>query len=149
LIDTANLKDLCPGKSARNDDFEISKLAEWAQQNSSAKKPQHLLLALGTLRLAKQFDAADAIMHADDANVPPSWRDAWANEKAALTWERGQCDDALARWQGMQVSVPVLFNRGMAALFCGRAAEAKKPLTEAVDQLPESSGWHHLGRLYL
>jgi hypothetical protein len=149
LIDTANLKDLRPGNAARNNEGEMSALAEWAQQNSFAKKPPHLLLALGALRLAKQFDAADGIVHSNDAKVPPSWHDAWANEKAALTWERGQNDDALACWQGMQASVPILFNRGMAALFCGRAAEAKKPLTEAVDQLPETSGWHHLGRLYL
>jgi hypothetical protein len=45
--------------------------------------------------------------------------------------------------------VPVLFNRGMAALFLGDAAEARTCLNQAVQQLPEESAWHHLGRLYL
>src|SRR5581483_2619950 len=46
-------------------------------------------------------------------------------------------------------SVPVLFNRGMAALFLGRPAEAREDLRRAVGRLPEPDGWHHLGRLYL
>jgi len=45
--------------------------------------------------------------------------------------------------------VPVLFNRGMAALFLDRPAEARADLRKATERLPESSGWHHLGRLYL
>jgi hypothetical protein len=43
----------------------------------------------------------------------------------------------------------VLFNRGMAALFLGQPAKARNWLARAADQLPETSGWHHLGRLYL
>jgi hypothetical protein len=43
----------------------------------------------------------------------------------------------------------VLFNRGTAALFLDRPTEARKPLTDAVALIPESSPWHHLGRLYL
>ena len=45
--------------------------------------------------------------------------------------------------------MPVLFNRGMAALFTGQPADARADLRRAVEQIPESSGWHHLGRLYL
>ena len=43
----------------------------------------------------------------------------------------------------------MLFNRGMAALFAGDNAAAREALRKAVAKLPESSGWHHLGRLYL
>ena len=43
----------------------------------------------------------------------------------------------------------MLFNRGMAALFLGRPAEAREPLRQAVAQLPEKGSWHHLARLYL
>jgi len=46
-------------------------------------------------------------------------------------------------------SVPILFNRGMAALFLDRPADARAALRTAVEKIPESSGWHHLGRLYL
>ncbi len=72
-----------------------------------------------------------------------------ANEEAALAWHRGQTEEALAAWQAQKASVPVLFNRGMAALFLGRSAEAQASLTEAVTQLPDTSAWHHLGHLYL
>jgi hypothetical protein len=37
----------------------------------------------------------------------------------------------------------------MAALFLGRAAEARSPLSRAVSQLSDENGWHHLGKLYL
>ena len=37
----------------------------------------------------------------------------------------------------------------MAALFLDQTAEARTALLQAVAQLPEDSGWHHLGKLYL
>jgi hypothetical protein len=37
----------------------------------------------------------------------------------------------------------------MASLFLGRAAEARSALQQAVEQLPDTSAWHHLGHLYL
>jgi tetratricopeptide (TPR) repeat protein len=72
-----------------------------------------------------------------------------ANEEAALLWQRGEHAEAARRWGQMPDSVPVLFNRGMAALFLGRPADARAALRQAVERLPEASGWHHLGRLYL
>ena len=61
----------------------------------------------------------------------------------------GKAEEAIKIWNRLPDSVPVLFNRGMAALFTDRAAEARKHLKEAIAKLPESSAWHHLGRLYL
>jgi uncharacterized protein HemY len=58
-------------------------------------------------------------------------------------------DEALAAWRQLEPSVPVLFNLGMAELFLGQFDAAREHLTAAVGQLPESSAWHHLGRLYL
>src|SRR5437764_1284808 len=81
--------------------------------------------------------------------VPAEWTVAWANETAALQWHRGEREQAARSWQALPESVPVLFNRGMAALFLGRPVEARAELRKAVERLPESSGWHHLGRLYL
>ena len=81
--------------------------------------------------------------------MPAEWRAAWANETAALAWHRGHPDEALKLWQAQTPSVPVLFNRGMAALFLGKFADARAALSEAVKQLPEGNGWHHLGHLYL
>jgi len=92
-------------------------LVDWARQASKAKQFPRVLVAMGALRLAKQFDVADEIVQANDTAVPAQYRDAWANEKAALAWQRGQFQEALESWQAMAPSIPVLFNRGMAALF--------------------------------
>ena len=44
-------------------------------------------------------------------------------------WHRGDAAEAaLASWRGQPESVPVLFNRGMAALFLGDAAAARAAL---------------------
>jgi hypothetical protein len=43
----------------------------------------------------------------------------------------------------------VLFNRGVAALFADQPREAGNLLMQAVNVLPEKSGWHHLARFYL
>jgi tetratricopeptide (TPR) repeat protein len=120
-------------------------LADWA--NAQTDYPQ-ALLAAGVLRLARHFDeAADLLHKAGDA--PAAWQAVKANEEAALAWHRGRAEEALALWQAQATSVPVLFNRGMAALFLGRRDEAVAALTQAVAPLPDTSAWHHLGHLYL
>jgi hypothetical protein len=118
-------------------------LANWARRTHAA--PQ-ALLAAGVLRLAGQLDEAEAVLAA--ADVPARWQALRDNEAAALTWQRGQAEEALRLWQAQPDSVPVLFNRGLAALSLGRTEDAAA-LTEAVRQLPETSAWHHLGQLYL
>jgi hypothetical protein len=120
-------------------------LLDWATGTQSS--PQ-ILLAAGLLRLARRFDEAAALLHSQ-ADVPVGWEPVCANEEAALLWHRGQCEEALALWQTQKVSVPVLFNRGMASLFLGRVSEARPALAAAVEKLPETSAWHHLGHLYL
>jgi hypothetical protein len=118
---------------------------------SAVKKetPQAIILALGTLRLARQFDGADALGRKYESQIPSEWRAAWDNEIAALDWQRGRRVEAAKRWESLPESVPVLFNRGMAALFSDCPADARGWLKKAVDGLSESSAWHHLGRLYL
>jgi tetratricopeptide (TPR) repeat protein len=121
-------------------------LQEWAAQ---ATHYPEVLVAVGALRLARQFEAAAELLRSQQDKVPAEWDAAVRNEEAALAWHRGRSEEALALWQAQPASVPVLFNRGMAALFLGRPAEAIPHLRQAVEQLPESSAWHHLGRLYL
>jgi hypothetical protein len=104
------------------------------------------LLAAGALRLAGRLDDAAALLD----RVPDGpWQALRDNERAALAWRGGDAARAAALWRQQPDSVPVLFNRGMAALFLGRAAEARAPLTRAVEQLADGDSWHHLGRLYL
>jgi tetratricopeptide (TPR) repeat protein len=120
-------------------------LLEWAGKQ---KEPLPLLLAAGTLRLAREFDRAAELLR-QAAQAGPEWRKPLANEEAALAWHRGQGPDALALWQAQEETVPVLFNRGMASLFLGQPDAAREALAQAVAGLPDSSSWHHLGHLYL
>jgi tetratricopeptide (TPR) repeat protein len=124
-------------------------LREWATGSVGKESFPQALLAVGILRLAGQFDAASELLNRHRASTPADWQAAWANEEAAIAWHRGQTREAATLWQRQASSIPVLFNRGVAALFLGKPKEARPLLTEAVDQLSEKDGWHHLGRLYL
>jgi hypothetical protein len=124
----------------------VNALASWAE--AQTEFPQ-LLLAIGALRLARQFETAETLLAKHRAAVPEAYQAAWANEEAALMWHRGQADKAAALWAQQPDSVPVFFNRGMAALFLGRPADARTWLTRARTELPETSAWHHLACLYL
>ena len=124
-------------------------LADWANQVAAKKQYPQVLLALGTLRLAKSFAVANAYVLANEATIPSQWRACWNNEKAALAWHEGDGKKALALWDALEPAVPVLFNRGMAQLFLGNKAKARESFTPCVAQLPESNSWHHLAHLYL
>jgi tetratricopeptide (TPR) repeat protein len=118
-------------------------LVEWARARGGYPET---LLAAGVLRLARQFDEAEELLR---RKPPAEWQAAHANEEASLAWHRGRAEEAATMWQKQPDSAPVLFNRGMAALFLGDAATAGEALTKATAALPETSAWHHLGRLYL
>jgi hypothetical protein len=126
----------------------VLEVQEWAERIARTKEYPQALLAVAVLRLARQFDAAAALLR-DLTNVPAAWRGLLANEEAALAWHGGDTENAAASWLGQTESVPVLFNRGMAALFLGQSAEARTSLGRAAAQLSEDGAWHHLARLYL
>ncbi len=124
---------------------EVPGLKAWVDQAEGVK----LLAALGALRLGKQFALADTLIERHDQTIPENLTVAWANEKAALAWHRGNHDDALAKWRAMEPSPVVLFNRGMAGLLFKRDPGARADLETAIERLPEGSAWQFLGRLYL
>lgn len=108
------------------------------------------LLNAASERVAANFDEANRLLGeaeslADDA----AKQSILANERAALAWQRGDRTAAEAIWNAQPTSGPIAFNRGVSALSFGRKTEALQWLTAAVQQLPESSGWHHLAQLYL
>ncbi len=123
-------------------------LEEWATGLARSKDGRPALLAAAALRLARQFDAAGRLL-AGVTEVPAAWQGVLANERAALAWHRGDAAEATEAWRAQADSVPVLFNRGMAALFQGDAAKARAALGAAAAGLPEDGAWHHLARLYL
>jgi tetratricopeptide (TPR) repeat protein len=122
-------------------------LIAWAENTSKAGP--HPLLAAAALRLAGQFDRAVKVLEQAVKTLPAEWQTALANEKAAVAWHKGEIAEATALWEGLPSTAPVLFNRGLAALAAGRRSDARTHFTAAVAQIPESDGWHHLGRLYL
>ena len=115
---------------------------------AKADKPAEILIALGTLRLARQFDAAQAFVGTHNASSPPNGAAA-GKTKAALAWHAGRCGERGRCGTHWLQAHPVQFNRGMSALFAKEIAAAKQHLNAAVTQLPAASAWHHLGRLYL
>jgi hypothetical protein len=123
-------------------------LIEWAERTAGGGKYPQALLAVGVLRLAREFDAAGGLLRSLKT-MPPSWQGVRANEEAALAWQRGDLEQATASWRSQAESVPVQFNRGMAALFQGQPTEARPFLAQAAAQLPDDGAWHHLARLYL
>ncbi|MBX9585127.1 MAG: tetratricopeptide repeat protein [Gemmataceae bacterium] len=104
--------------------------------------PTNAVLAAGVARAAGDFDRAGELLAADESPVA-------GNERAALLWQAGRHDEALASWDAAAETPAVHFNRGMARLFLGRFADARAELTKAVAALPEAGGWHALARLYL
>jgi hypothetical protein len=136
--------DLATLREVSNRPASHPALLDWAANVSGY--PQKLLAA-GVLRLARHFDRAAEMLSAK--GVPAEWQAVRANEVAALLWHRGRFEDAARAWQAQTASTPVLFNRGMSALFLGHATEPHEALTQATAQLPETNAWHHLGRLYL
>jgi tetratricopeptide (TPR) repeat protein len=141
LLGLGDLTALRPRTSDRS--VATVDLTEWLR---NVQEPGQRLLAAGVLRLAGRFDEAEQMLRSVTA---PEWRTAVDNERAALAWHRGDAEAALAAWNALPDSVPVRFNRGMAALFLGRTAEARAELGRVVADLPESGAWHHLAQLYL
>lgn len=142
-------ESLASPRSGTNRPASLPTLADWAALAARQPRYPEALLALGCLRLAGQFDLLHELVLAVEKAVPEQWRPAWENERAANAWHAGRREEAQALWQAQTDRVPVLFNRGMAALFLGQPPQAHPWLTRAVAELPETSAWHHLGQLYL
>ena len=126
-------------------------LLNWAKGQT---EPLTLLLAAGVLRLAREYVLAAEVL-AKGANLDGSWQALSANEKAALAWHRGEAAAALTLWQSQEPTVPVLFNRGMAALFsanrhraatgCTRPSQLSPTRIPGITSASSTSPWPRLG----
>jgi len=124
-------------------------LRSWVEREAKKGTAESLLLAAGLARVLGDFDRAERLLTEAENPCAGSMRATWENERAALLWHRGRCDEALAAWSAMADSPTVWFNRGMALLFTGKSKEARTALTNATQGIPEASGWNSLARLYL
>jgi hypothetical protein len=149
LLPLMRATDLTTLQPACSRPVPVAKIVGWSEELDRSQTFPQALLTLGVLRLSRHFEVAQELIQQLNDHVSAPWVDAWANEKAALAWHRGEAREAEALWQQQASSVPVLFNRGMAALFLGKSTKARPLLSAAVAQLPEDDAWHHLGCLYL
>jgi hypothetical protein len=131
--------------------IELARAAEWGKDMTTKGKWAEALFAIAELRLANQFEAARSLLAEVKRNVTPEWSKLVLNEEAALAWHCGDCENAARLWAQHpdQDSAAIQFNRGMAALFLNRNAEAITFLNRAVESIPERSVWHSLARMYL
>lgn len=147
LLQAENLGELLTKPSGN---VEVSSgLLKWGTKHLQAGDLPHTLIVAASYRAAGDFARATETLEQIKATAGSEWQAALANEEAALLWHRGEHEAAAKMWSTLSDSVPVRFNRGMAELFLGRAANAKEHLKAAVAGLPESSAWHHLASLYL
>jgi len=146
LLQAAKLSDLRPAEAPQSPSGTVG---NWAFETARQHGMPTTLVAAGVLRLARETAAAGRLLTEAKATCPPEWRIALANEEAASDWQEGRWQEAADRWLTLPVSVPVLFNRGLADLFLDRPTQARSSFQQAVDRLPEGDGWHHLARLYL
>lgn len=111
-------------------------------------EPLEALIAAALLRMEAHWDRAAMSLELPALQSGP-WTAVAANERAALAWHRGDFENAAQLWDQQPPSPPVLFNRGMAALFCNQSAKAQVSLNLAATQLRKESTWFHLCQLYL
>jgi len=138
LLQAAELSTLRPHGTQRPASAE---LIQWANRQNDV---QAKLLAASLLRAADDLTAAGRLL--DGITVTS---DLITNERAALAWQQGNADAAVALWKSLPVNAVALFNLGMAALFMKQPIEAAQTLRQAVALIPEGDGWHHLANLYL
>jgi hypothetical protein len=142
-------KDLSGLQQTTGRPVPAEELIAWAEQTAAHGQFPQTLYAAAALRLAKHYDRAADLLTKLQSHAGGAWQPALANERAALDWHRGRAEEAVESWNAQPASIPVLFNRGLAALFHNRPAAARTWLPQAVAPLGEASAWHHLGRLYL
>jgi tetratricopeptide (TPR) repeat protein len=116
---------------------------------NATNHPVQPLLSAALFRLMKDFDRATDVLQKYADKVPAEYRAAWVNEEAALAWQGGRAEAARASWESQPDSAPVLFNRGLAALFSDRTADARSLLKKAISQISDDSPWYHLGSFYI
>jgi hypothetical protein len=135
-----------PGRSQ-----SMSDVATWAAAQIKKQQWADALLAAAVLRVAGQYDSAANLLQRVREAAAPAWDGLLRNEEAALEWSRGDLKRAGQLWAAHPgaATPPLLFNRGVAALFGDQNKQAAPLLQRAVELLPDTSAWHHLAHLYL
>jgi tetratricopeptide (TPR) repeat protein len=123
-------------------------LRSWAR-GMEAKGAVETLIAVGVLRFAGDLREAEELFLKLKTNATPEFATQIENEQAGILWQQGKTEAAISIWRELPDSAPVLFNRGMAALFLNQKSEARECLKKVLNLLPDSNSWHHLAGMYL
>jgi tetratricopeptide (TPR) repeat protein len=143
LAEIANLPSLRP--QPRSAPVADSGVRSWRSSDTSL--PVRLARA-GLLRLCGDYAEAKQVL-AEMPKARGELKSALLNERAALAWHQGDHETADGLWKQAKEEIPILFNRGLAMLFCGEAAQSKPLFDRVLGDLPASSGWRQLAELYL
>jgi tetratricopeptide (TPR) repeat protein len=148
LLGEGELSDL---DAEANRSIPAGGVREWGEKQLAKGNWSAGLFAAAALRLACDFTAAETLLQNARAAAPQGAEEMIVNEEAALAWHQGDHAKAAKLWADHPSagSIPVQFNRGLAALFAGNRPEAIKCLNQALAGLPADDAWHHLGQLYV
>lgn len=127
----------------------IDGLDNWIGETSDQSTASELCVAAGLLRLARRPEDAERLLRSLRKSCGKQFVAAIDNEIASTMWARGERAEAVKVWDSLPESVPVLFNRGMSALFTGIRQKARENLVKAIATMDDGSGWRHLARLYM
>lgn len=142
-----NLWDLpegLSGESSWNTGASLPELEGWV--NHPKQSVARHLIATGTCRLSGEHDLAKKYLDAIERDISG---EAFQNEMGALEWARGSHKSARACWEKAESLPMACFNLGLACLADGSKNKATHHFQQAVAAIPSTSGWHHLGELYL
>jgi hypothetical protein len=124
----------------------FTSLRGWVRKALASRSPATLLIASGVAAGLGDWDDAELALTAAEPLCGGAWRTVWLNQVATIRWLRGD-DTSVEAWTSLGRAAA--FNRGVAALFAGKAGIAEALFHEAATTFPETSGWNHLAELYL
>jgi hypothetical protein len=146
LLSAARMRDL---RSTSTHPLSVSDMEPWLGGDSGSREEcPRAILAAGVLRLARNFERAAGLLQSCRDRLSQRWKPLLENEEATLKWSRGEEEEAIYLWKAQPANAPIRFNLGMAALFRDQPEEARRAFSDAANALPETSGWHHLAKLY-
>ncbi|MSR32688.1 MAG: hypothetical protein EXR99_14410 [Gemmataceae bacterium] len=119
----------------------MPEMENWACEGS--KEEARKTIAAGICSLAGEYQQAEAWLRKAEAEAPAPLHNEWG----ACHWMRGDWAKAQEQWAKVKTCAGN-FNRGLALAKLGEIVASREEFTRAADALPESTGWHHLARLY-
>ncbi|OWK34715.1 hypothetical protein [Fimbriiglobus ruber] len=147
LIGAADLTSFRPSAGAEQVSG-FSSLRGWVRKTLRGRSATGLIVASGIAAALGDWTDAEAALTAAEPLCTGAWRGVWENQRAALLWLRGRSEEAGRVWAEHDSPSATAFNRGLTALFSAQTTGAADQFQTATADLPDSSGWCHLAKLY-